>query len=269
MKILNPHNADVEAGNGNGNGSGDASPNDKGDIIDSLIKDAADATSAAFHDEEEGLDNAKEEPEDKGFSELPGTVDVEANSSNDPLLKAADAEGVRFDKDSRISEEKPRVAGTAIEKRHKEAFIDAILTGGRYKESFSLMGGKVRLVVRSRSTAETDAIIAYSRRMIATDKVKTDYEYSSLMRRLLASVQVDELNGVRYPELEKPFFFEETEKGLTPPAWESRLDIWGGKPEAVVSLVTRCILEFEARYWEMIRHVDDMGFWAPEESTGK
>lgn len=198
--------------------------------------------------------------------DIGGEADVGESTEDDPLLSVAE-EGIDHESLDDVGD--ITVKKAPIEQRHKDAFIDSVITGGRYTEEFTLFGGKLKLKIRARSVAETDAITAYARRMIATDKVKVDYEYSALMRKLLASAQVDEINGVKNPPLESPLFFEETEDGINPPAWEGRLAVWGQKPEVVVIAVTKCILEFEARYWHMIRHVNDENFWLPGESTGE
>ena len=78
-----------------------------------------------------------------------------------------------------------------------------------------------------------------------------------------------EINGVKYREMASPLFFEETPKNLFRPGWEADLPIWEKKPDALVSIVIKCIVNFEARYWAMVRKSDDENFWLPGESTGE
>ena len=195
-----------------------------------------------------------------------GSADINENTESDPLLSVAEEHD-----DTGLTDalEDIKADMAVVTQNHKDAFIESVITGKRYVEYFSLFNGKVTLKIRARSVQETDAISAYARRMIATDKVKVDYEYSALMRKLLALAQVEEMNGVKNPPMEAPLFFEETEEGINPPAWEKRLKVWGDKPEAILIAVVRCILEFEARYWHMIRNVKDENFWQPGESTGE
>lgn len=204
---------------------------------------------------------------------VPPSVEVQSNTDDDPLLKSAtqSGDGPEFHADDRLGNVQAQLdkVAASILPEHKRAFADSLITGERYTESFNLLGGKLHLVIRSRSSAETEAITAYARRMVVTDKIRTDYDYSALMRKLLAVAQVDEINGAKQPIMEDPLLFTETSEKLEPPAWEHRIKAWGDRPEAILSAVIRCILEFEARYWEMIRKVNDTDFWLPAGPTGE
>lgn len=195
------------------------------------------------------------------------SVDVSVARENDPVSESASSEEMKMHLDPRI-QDKEVVDSVKIEMKHKDAFVESVITGERYRETFNLLGGKLKLVLRSRSSRETEAIMSYARRKVALDEVRTDYDYAALMRKAMAASQVDELNGVKYPELQEPLFFEETSEKLTPPGWEPALKLWGDKPESLLSMIVRCAIEFEARYWEMVRKVNDRDFWEPEESTG-
>lgn len=213
------------------------------------------------------------EPSEDGLPEADDPVDVEEHLASDPFLAAASGDGQKYHEDARLTSDEGgfALAGTEVkvEEQHKAAFVESVLTGRRYVETFSLLGGKLVIRVRSRSTEETEAIQAYVRKNASSGALLTDYDYSSLMRKLLAVAQVEEINGVKYPEMARPLFFTEDEEGRTPPAWEGLLGAWSAKPEYILSMVTKCILEFEARYWHLIKNVDDVNFWEPGESTGK
>lgn len=201
---------------------------------------------------------------------VPKTADVDANVKEDPVLNAAAGEAdPGFHSDARLAEKELAAAAAEILPAHKRAFTESLITGERYTEDFSLLGGRMSVRIRSRSSAETEAITAYARRMVVTGKVRTDYDYSALMRKILAVAQVDEINGVKQPRMEEPLFFTETREELVPPGWEPRIKAWGDKPEAILAAVVRCVLEFEARYWEMIRKVNDTDFWVPAGPTGE
>jgi len=199
------------------------------------------------------------------------SVSVSDAIADDTALGAASraSDSPAFHEDPRLSDIARRINSVKIEQHHKDEFVESIITGRRYVETFDLFGGRVKLSIRSRSSYETEAMTAYARRMVITDKVRTDYDYSCLMRKLMAVAQVEEFNGVKYPEMQEPLFFTETEKELIPPGWEGSVKLWGDKPEAVLTAVMQCILEFETRYWNMVRKVNDRDFWAPAESTGK
>lgn len=153
--------------------------------------------------------------------------------------------------------------------KHKDNFIRSVITGERYKEEFVKLGGSLRVVVRCRSSIETDAMESYARRMVIMDKVKLQSEYSSMMRKMLFTAQIDEINGVKYPEMKGPMFIESHDGKIEMPGWQKDYDAWENKPDALVAALIDCILIFEARYWYMVSNSDSENFWKPEESTGE
>lgn len=263
MQILNPQSAD----NGHVDAANAAKPD--GEPQDSEFVKGVQKAIATVQERVDAAAGKEAEDAKDGFENVPKKIDVDANASADPILNVASSPQTKLHEDPRIAELDAISKSAIIEPRHKEAFIHAVISGERYYETFDLLGGKMHLVIRSRSTQETDAIIAYSRYMVRIDKIRTDYEYSGLMRKLLALAQVDEINGVKMAEMEAPLFFTENSKERVPPAWEPRIEQWAAKPESILAMTTRCILEFEARYWEMIRHIEDESFWLSEGSTGE
>lgn len=196
-------------------------------------------------------------------------VDVDASSKKDPVLSGVNRDQARYDSDERLIErDAVEKARATITEEHKSRFLDSVVSGSRYTETFSLFGGKLLLKVRSRTNEETDAITAYVRKMVADGRIRVDYDYSSFMRKLLAVAQVDEMNGVRNPEMKAPMFYEDSGDTLVHPGWEPVLEAWEKRPESVLAAVVRCILTFEARYWYMIQRAEDKNFWVPGEATG-
>lgn len=268
MRILNDNAQGQVARQTDGVGAALASDEPAKPARDAALAEVDKAVFAAMESVQEA-EEQREQPDDDGFKGLHPSADVEGQAKKDPLLEAASGMDSRDAVKPGASLDDAHGRNAPIEPRHKEAFTESVLSGDRYREGFELLGGRVRLVIRSRSNIETDAIMAYLRRMVSTDRIRTDYEYSAMTRRLLAIAQVEEINGVKCPVMEEPLFFKETADRLVPPGWEPRIRQWDERPESVLASVVRCILEFEARYWEMIRHVDDEGFWAPDGSTGK
>lgn len=185
-------------------------------------------------------------------------VDVQKHVDSDPLLKAATA----LDRNSAVSSTTIKVS-----EEHRKRFLDCIVTGERYTETFDIFGGRIHGKIRCRSLDETEAIEAHIRRQIIIRKIVSQAEYTALVRRALLSAQVEEINGVKFPELEKPLFAVETEEGLTQPGWIGRLETWGSKPDALIMTVVGKILDFEARYWAMIRSSENENFWKTGEFT--
>lgn len=181
-------------------------------------------------------------------------VDVAAHTAEDPLLESAAGTGVANEP-------------VKITKEQKDAFCMALITNARYTENFSLFGGKVTAKIRSRTLEETDSIEAYLRYKVSSGVIRTAFDYSNLARKILLTAQVQEFNGVKYDEMARPMSIREDKDGVKLPAWEEQLDIWGRQSNAVAVALTRCLAEFEARYWFMVKNANDTDFWDRGEST--
>lgn len=274
MKVLNPDKdntvgqpaEDVKPAAGAGD-NGNKDDTDNTEFTKAVQKSILAVRERIASDPEAAVDPDDPMPGVKAGSQV--SVDDEISQDSDLEAASKISDATAFHEDPRLADISERVRNTVIEQRHKDAFVDSVVTGQRYTETFDLLNGRIRLVIRSRSSYETEAMTAYARRMVITDKVRTDYDYSCLMRKLMAVAQVEELNGVKYPVMQEPLFFVETDKELVPPAWEGSVKLWGDKPEAILTMVMQCILEFETRYWNMVRKVSDRDFWVPAESTGQ
>jgi len=211
----------------------------------------------------------QEESESEKASKMPDSASVSDAVDNDTLLKAATIAKEKSESASSIDGSKPDTSNSIpILQEHKDAFISCLISGDRYRETFSKFGGKLLIVVRSRTAEETNAIVSYIRRKVITGETSTRELYSSYVRRAIVAAQIEEVNGVKYPELASPYYFVETPEKMEPPAWEKQMDMWGSKPEQLFSVCADCVIEFEVRYWNMIAHAGDENFWNPGESTG-
>ena len=90
--------------------------------------------------------------------------------------------------------------------------------------------------------------------------------FSLRLRLMLMALQIDELNGVSYPDADTlgPLMPVYVDKKLVQPAWLDRLGIIGKLPEAVFEAIWQCLYEFELKYWTLVRHSRDQDFWLPE-----
>lgn len=151
----------------------------------------------------------------------------------------------------------------------KDAFVSAVVSGGRFVSRTRLFNGKVDVVFRSRSLEETEAILAYMQRNGISGKftTKADVQDASLLALLVASVE--SINGVSYPEMRAPLRYTETLDGVKDPAWVEDLEIWRKKPDALLAALGDALVEFEAKYWAMTKAAKDENFWNPDGSTGK
>lgn len=190
-------------------------------------------------------------------------VDVDEHVEADPMLKAAKA----LDPKNVGKKRRGKKNVIKVSKEARDRFLECLCTGERYTEEFQLYGGRIRGKIRCRSLDETEAIESYTRRQIIVRSIVTQAEYTSLVRRALLAAQIAELNGVQYPELQKPLLSVETPEELKQPGWLSQLEFWGSKPDAFAMALLEQVLEFEARYWAMIRSSNDENFWKSGEFT--
>lgn len=154
-----------------------------------------------------------------------------------------------------------------ITEEHKNAFLACIVTGERYKESFDLFNGKLHVVIRCRSTEETDAIMTKMSRDVSLGSLKSDYEYAAEMRILMITAQVERTNDTIYPEMRAPLLQTAKGQDVTPPGWLEDFEAWKKRPEYILSALSSAIAEFEARYWRMVYEAGNINFWQPGGST--
>ena len=233
--------------------------------LDDLL-DKANAAMSEVVDEIKGESGEGAEPE-------PVKVDVDKAVESSPIMSAAserveekltdkfhmnDAERTMYEAVSEITDD------------DKNAFIAAITTGDRYKVSTSLFGGRVPLVLRSRSTGESEAIDSYVRRGLSSGSIANGSEYGDAMRLCLLVASVERLGEETYPEMQEPLLPLVKGKGdVKEPGWVHMLDVWRSKPEGLVNAVLKRLFAFEAKYSEMVARSLDENFWKPGESTGE
>ena len=158
----------------------------------------------------------------------------------------------------------------------KSAFVDSVVSGGRYFSEERLLGGRLVVRFRSRSAAESEAIDSFLRKRVAMGLVRSNQEYADAMRFCVLAAGVDELNGEKFKTLSEAgggtgvgMFYTESKDGLEEPRWMWLYDLWRGKPESIVAIVIESYFDFEAKYWLMISRSGDENFWSPGESTGR
>lgn len=151
----------------------------------------------------------------------------------------------------------------------KSSFLDAIVTGDRFTSTVYLYNGRLKLKLRSRSVEETEAILAYMHRNGIAGNFTTKADVSNAALEALLVAQVAELGDVVYPEMKKPLRYVDTVDGIQDPGWIQDIEIWRRKPESLVAAIGDALVEFEAKYWAMVRASRDENFWNPGGSTEK
>lgn len=231
---------------------------------DRLLEEANAALAEAVSEYEES-----QEEEASG----PVEVDVDKNTEGDRMLKAA-SDRVSSDFPSRINMNKSETASynnpVVITEEDKSAFIKAITTGERYRVRTALFGGRIPLVLRSRSVGESEAIDSYVRRRITDGFISNGTEYGDALRLCLLVASVERLGDETFEEMQGPLLTVVKGKDdIREPGWIQMLDFWRDKPEGLVNAVLKELFAFEAKYTEMVSRSADENFWNPEESTGE
>ena len=149
----------------------------------------------------------------------------------------------------------------------KAKFIESMITGERYTQTFSIFGGKISVTVRSRTADETHALYAYIRHTLAAKEgenslsaVEGDMAYVPLV------AQIAELNGVSYPEMKTPLTYEESDGVIKEPGWYQDFKTWKSKPEGLTSALISCVQLFEYKYWTMTKEAGNKNFWKTDTS---
>jgi len=158
-----------------------------------------------------------------------------------------------------------------ISEEDREAFLRALVTGGRYERPFSLFGGKLTGVFRCRKVAESDGIISWMSHCVNVKKTNARIEYLTLLRNAALAAQVKSLRGMvseDFPEMPAPYGPTRSEDGkeVVEPGWLGLADAWGARPEALVTALHNELQKFEKRYWAMIADAGNQNFWNPAAS---
>jgi len=153
----------------------------------------------------------------------------------------------------------------------RTAFLQAIVTGGRYERPFSLFGGKLTGTFRCRKIAESDGIIAWLSHCVNHGKADARIEYLTLMRNAMLAAQVKNLRGIvseDFPELPEPYGPTRSKDGesIESPGWVAMAASWGKRPEALVTAIHNELQLFERRYWAMVMDAGNQNFWNPAAS---
>lgn len=145
----------------------------------------------------------------------------------------------------------------------KSAFLESVINGTRFYAHVNLFGGKVRVKFRSRTLAETEAIMSYLHRQGILGKLFTKADVSDTLLTALLVAQVEEVGDVTYKEMSKPYKYVETAASYEEPGWLADLEMWRNKPEHLTSALGDALVDFEAKYWKMIAASKDENFWNP------
>lgn len=149
----------------------------------------------------------------------------------------------------------------------RQIFLTACAEGRRFELPFSLFGGRVRGVFRSRTHAETRAINAELSKEIRDKKIMTDSDYVMRLRAVLLTAQVAVFQGAENPPLVAPLNRTLLPTGEQAPGWLDYTQRWEDMDDGMATALQEQLRTFELKYWTLIRHAGDQNFWLPATST--
>ena len=150
----------------------------------------------------------------------------------------------------------------------KAAFLDAVCRNKRYERPFSLYGGRVRGVIRSRLISESTGISATSEWLRLTDATDSPFVNARNMRMAMFRFQLKSLNGVGYEPPAGPYSPVKSAKTgeVVPPAWIAEAEkLFGDMDDGMSDAVHEEIKAFERLYWLMSEKASEPNFWPPAE----
>jgi hypothetical protein len=159
---------------------------------------------------------------------------------------------------------------TGVSEDDKAAFIHALTTNKRYERDFSLFGGAVKGVFKSKTMAEATGVATTLDRLRMDGELVTPMEYKRAARSAAFRFHVKQLNGVDYPEAVGPFGYvmSAATGKVSAPEWVAEAErMFGGLDDGLSDAVRDAVDEFERKYWIMVDKAANQNFWRPAEST--
>lgn len=186
-----------------------------------------------------------------------GTVKAEAKEYKDPVMDAAN----KGDLQPIIGIPPVKVEITQAE---RDLFLDAVVTGKRFRLTSKLFGDRYTIVFRSRSQAETQAVTAQLMyEMRTTPNMNVEFLYGARLRCMLLAAQVESINGTAYTELAAPLLRTIDGEKTIEPGWLAQANGWQNAAEGLTVAIYTALQEFERKYWTMVENARDQNFWKP------
>lgn len=211
----------------------------------------------------------KTEQKDNLFEKMDETTKVPVEKASKGIIEQAELPGNpkgANDIRSKINAEVYTKEELEISPEEKDAFVESMLTGGRHYQTYTIFGGRIKVVIRSRTVTETQAMYAYMRHTLTKDAAGLATLEGDMSYILLAA-QIEEINGTKYPEMQEPLTFVEKDGKEQEPGWLACLKTWKAKPEGLTNALINRIQLFEYKYWTMVSEASNRNFWTPETST--
>jgi hypothetical protein len=201
------------------------------------------------------------------------TVPVPEEAQKDPLLGAADQALDNAFSGVDVDDPADEVTVTAEE---KNVFLEAIVKGGRFELPFTIFGGNIRGVFRSRTNAETRAIYSQVHRKLVEEEILTTAEHSALIRNALLCCQLAVYGEVENPPMgergslmpKNEWNKEANKVEIIEPEWYEYMNQqFGEMDDGLVDAIYSALRNFERKYWVMVKQAEDQDFWDLEGSS--
>ena len=221
--------------------------------LDQTKRDLANGKNAAFNlgssDVSAFSRGTKEERIDR-TGEV-SSVPVASEALKDPVMKAAET-GAHDTLKTRIEEATKTVPQTTdmtqsmadndlvveITPAEKNAFLEALVTGDRYQQPFTLFAGRITGLLENRTQSESSAIIAQLNRKVRDGRITNVMEYSGRLRSMLLAAQVRMLKDNAYEQLARPLMATvKSPTEVVAPAWLPQVDIWAEMGDAITTAI--------------------------------
>lgn len=211
----------------------------------------------------------QEKKDENAFKDMESATPIPPERTSDGVKRISEPPvGVEssIEKKMQINRETYTKEDLVITPEEKRTFVDALVSNSRWIHESSIFGGKIKVTLRSRTRAETDALYAYIRHELS----RGDESLSLLqgdMAFILLVAHVAELNGTKFPEMKAPLTYTE-EGGLEKePGWIEDLQNWKKRPIGITDALINRIQLFEYKYWAMVSEASNSNFWTPDTSA--
>ena len=150
----------------------------------------------------------------------------------------------------------------SISPEDKIAFIDAIVENSRFTKEYSLFGGRIKVVLRSLTSDEVNALATWTAKKGTSDSAGM---LAGRYRKYLMSAEVAMLDGVEMPPLDQPLFETVGKDGsVSQPGWVDRCSYWDGMDIGKFNAIMKCISDFDILYSTLCSKAEDSNFWNPD-----
>jgi hypothetical protein len=148
-----------------------------------------------------------------------------------------------------------------ITSKMKDKFVESVITGERFTQSYKFLNGKVEVTFRNRSIEEDRAILQNLAYLERIGNIKTRLDYQDRLRISLLASQVATFNDMDFPTLAAPLAYTVDGTDVVPPGWEKQEQFWSAQSPALIVMLIKQLKIFESIYWTLTSKASVENFW--------